>query len=392
MSTISADLLTAYALGEASPADQALVEQHLATSPTARAEVEAIRAAAALLSSSLAGETSPGLDRQRRLALAALPGAATTRRRIAFPHRIVWPGALAACLVVGVMSLSRSAAPTNPQSAATAMLARKEEAPAPAVLRDRSASHAAPADVAPAPVAEPVMAMQVATEQATAPAAAAMPTQAASDEPVLAMADRQSEAKVAKSTRAEAEADVIVAERLDAKPAAPAPAAAPLANAVTSPAAAVSKADTRAKAPAGPAEAGGAALMLGAVTPTTGAVSDLRAHLAAGTWPPPATIQVDELLAAFVPQQPADETRGKDAALPSDADRQRFAGAVVEFAGILRGTRGPASLEHVLQVATATSAGRPERLDFISLVRQAQQILARPPAAAAAPAAASEHQ
>ena len=62
-----------------------------------------------------------------------------------------------------------------------------------------------------------------------------------------------------------------------------------------------------------------------------------------------------------------------DATGPGDADT-RFAGAVAEFAQGLRGLPGSWDLERVLRTAQATAGADPQRLEFVDLVRQAQQL------------------
>lgn len=100
--TPSIDQLTAYALGEGSSDERAAIEVHLAGDPAARAEVEAIRETARLLSDGLAAEAAPGLGAERRHALSSLTVAP---KRVRFPAWIgvVATGALAAGVAVAVM-------------------------------------------------------------------------------------------------------------------------------------------------------------------------------------------------------------------------------------------------------------------------------------------------
>lgn len=62
-----------------------------------------------------------------------------------------------------------------------------------------------------------------------------------------------------------------------------------------------------------------------------------------------------------------------DATGPGDADT-RFAGAVAEFAQGLRGLPGAWDLDRVLRTAQATAGADAQRLEFVDLVRQAQQL------------------
>jgi len=64
--------LSAHALGELEPAEAVEVEAMLAASPEARAALEEIRAAAWVLTTSLAREAAPGLGAPQRLAIAGL--------------------------------------------------------------------------------------------------------------------------------------------------------------------------------------------------------------------------------------------------------------------------------------------------------------------------------
>ena len=54
--------ITAYAVGEMSPEDHAVVEKALAESPELRAEIQALRRLADTLETELAAETAPELD------------------------------------------------------------------------------------------------------------------------------------------------------------------------------------------------------------------------------------------------------------------------------------------------------------------------------------------
>ena len=118
----SPEQLTAYALGEGTPAEREALAAYLATHAEAAAEVAAISDVAALVSSELSQEAgAPGLDPERRAALAALrpipPQRPIQEKRLIptkslippkslalpIPHHILWPGLLAAGLAVVVM-------------------------------------------------------------------------------------------------------------------------------------------------------------------------------------------------------------------------------------------------------------------------------------------------
>lgn len=393
MSAITPELLTAYALGEASPADQTLVEAHLATSPADRAEVEAIRSAAALLSSSLADEGSPGLDPVRRQALAALPAIPPARRKIIafphrFPHRIVWPGVLAACLVVGVVSQSQPVAPADAPAASSPVAMKREAAPA-MLMQEKETTQSATTAMA-TPSAAPAPAAEAFSMPAAPPALAL-------DQPqpmeVAAVTAKDTPAKARRSVAADADAAAgAVAEaedtRAEAKPLAATAAGLVAGNSVpAAKPASADKADLARAELKTATETDGLAKQHNSAAPSaTGSVASLRAHLTAGHWPPPDTVSLDNLLAAFAPPRARGDRGPADTASTAD----RFAAAVTEFANILRLTPGTGSLEHVLQLATANAEGRAERLDFIALVRQAQRVHQTPqaaplPAAAATP-------
>lgn len=112
------DQLTAYALGEGTPAEREAIAAYLAIDPAAAAEVAAISDTAALLTAGLANETAtPGLDPARRAALAALPTVATKpAKRLRFPHQVLWPGLLAAGLAVVIMQRSETTSRSLPES------------------------------------------------------------------------------------------------------------------------------------------------------------------------------------------------------------------------------------------------------------------------------------
>jgi Ca-activated chloride channel homolog len=151
------DQLTAYALGEGTPDERASLVAYLATHPEAQAEVAAIQETAALIGRSLASETTPGLDAERRMALANLADAAavpagTTAKVVRFPHLVVWPGLVAAGLAVTVMTLENT-------SPVRQTLAEQEAVPM-ALHQEMSvaiapASATAPAKPQPAPVSAP---------------------------------------------------------------------------------------------------------------------------------------------------------------------------------------------------------------------------------------------
>ena len=138
------DQLTAYALGEGTTAEREALAGYLANHPDAAAEVAAVMDTAALLSREFATESSaPGLDPQRRAALAALPipmrmpsasTATPAAKRLRFPHAIVWPGLLAAGLAVVVMQSPETPAPVDMQS-----LANKEADAKPLIADERKA-------------------------------------------------------------------------------------------------------------------------------------------------------------------------------------------------------------------------------------------------------------
>jgi secreted protein with Ig-like and vWFA domain/anti-sigma factor RsiW len=99
------DQLTAYALGEGTPAERAAIEAYLAIHPDAQAEVAAIREAAALISDSLLDEPAPGLDQVRKDALATLGQPTPRTRRVQFPTwlGVIATGAVAAGIAVAVL-------------------------------------------------------------------------------------------------------------------------------------------------------------------------------------------------------------------------------------------------------------------------------------------------
>ena len=138
------DQLTAYALGEGTTAERDALTGYLANHPDAAAEVAAITETAALLSREFATEaTAPGLDPQRRAALAALPmppasTATPAAKRMRFPHAIVWPGLLAAGLAVVVMQSPETPAPGPAQSLANKEADAKPLAPETTVLPNRA--------------------------------------------------------------------------------------------------------------------------------------------------------------------------------------------------------------------------------------------------------------
>ena len=73
----SEELLTAYALGELEGDDATTIEAALASSESLRAEVEAIRATASLLTAELAAEPAPSLTEEQRTAVLTEPKANT---------------------------------------------------------------------------------------------------------------------------------------------------------------------------------------------------------------------------------------------------------------------------------------------------------------------------
>ena len=99
------DQLTAYALGEGTPAERAAIETYLAHHPEAQAEVAAIREAAALISDSLQQESAPGLDQARKDALATLTHPVPAANRLRFPTwlGVIATGAVAASIAVAVI-------------------------------------------------------------------------------------------------------------------------------------------------------------------------------------------------------------------------------------------------------------------------------------------------
>ena len=110
--------LTAYALGEMDdPADRAAFEKEIEGDPSARAEVEAIRAVAAALKGELAAEPAPGLTDAQR---------ASVERG---PHRGIpwWIVPLAAGALVAV-TLAYNAARRDPEAMEVAHKERDEQA------------------------------------------------------------------------------------------------------------------------------------------------------------------------------------------------------------------------------------------------------------------------
>ena len=182
--------LTAYALGEGSPAEREALAAYLVTHADAAAEVAAISEVAALVSHEMNQETAtPGLDPARRAALAALrPPAARIRFPHAFPHKIVWPGLLAAGLAVVVMqspesSPNRQSRHSEPSVTSDIVADRKDTAPEkisavhkPSLPTNKyEAKQVAPAPAsAPAPAAAtPMMAAAQPAAESEAPVAQA---------------------------------------------------------------------------------------------------------------------------------------------------------------------------------------------------------------------------
>jgi Ca-activated chloride channel homolog len=99
------DQLTAYALGEGTAAERAAIAAYLATHPDAQAEVAAVQQAAALISDSLLQESAPGLDQDRKDALATLRRPALRTRRLRLPPwlGVIATGAAAATIAIAVV-------------------------------------------------------------------------------------------------------------------------------------------------------------------------------------------------------------------------------------------------------------------------------------------------
>jgi Ca-activated chloride channel family protein len=147
--------LTAYALGELEPADQAEIEAQLETCAESRAAVEEIRAAARMLEDELRCETSPGLAPEQRSAI---------ELHLAHPPRTFAPAWLKLALAAGVLICGGLAFRDawQPKAANRIALARAERAGEPAAAspapkaRDLSAPRASAASAAPeAPPAAP---------------------------------------------------------------------------------------------------------------------------------------------------------------------------------------------------------------------------------------------
>ena len=213
------DQLTAYALGEGTTAERDALAAYLADRPDAAAEVAAITETAALLSSEFAAESSaPGLDPQRRAALAALPipmrmpsasAATPAAKRIRFPHAVVWPGLIAAGLAVVVMQSPERPAPgpaqslTNKEADAKPLIADERKDKTRLLSKDESrndqqadavssAASAKPASAKPASAA-PASAPKPVAVMAPLPAATGFASQVELDAPVVTVSEAESE-------------------------------------------------------------------------------------------------------------------------------------------------------------------------------------------------------
>jgi len=94
--------LTAYALGELAGTDKDAFERELAADPTARAEVEAIRALGKTLTQDLTNEPAPALtDMQRQSILASPPAARRRQQSVPLTRAVLW---LSAASVIGVVA------------------------------------------------------------------------------------------------------------------------------------------------------------------------------------------------------------------------------------------------------------------------------------------------
>lgn len=95
--------LTAYALGELEPAEQAAIEAALNESPEARAELEEIRCAAAVLTDELRSESAPALTASQRAAIISRNGQANLAPKLHRTSRLfVGFASLAACILAAV--------------------------------------------------------------------------------------------------------------------------------------------------------------------------------------------------------------------------------------------------------------------------------------------------
>ena len=160
--------LTAYALGEGSPAERRAIEEQLKANPALQAAVDEIRALAARLESELKDEPAPALTDAQRQAILAAP-AQTDRPLLRFPWRpFAGFAAVAAALVLAFVGSFRGASRAlDRQQTAAAQTDRVEVAmrPAPAgELRGNEAAAYKPDDsirggAQPAP--EPVVAPAV---------------------------------------------------------------------------------------------------------------------------------------------------------------------------------------------------------------------------------------
>ena len=223
--TPTPDQLTAYALGEGTPAERAAIAAYLATHPEAQAEVAAIQETAALIGSSLASEAAPGLDAARRTALASLPHAAaapisTPAKVVRFPHLVVWPGLVAAGIAVTVMT-HESTAPvrqTPAEREAVPMALRQEAtvvmAPVMSAAPTALSSEPPAAPLSPSPASASTYALS--EQKKELPGTAPHPTAAVAAKPVPLMARQVEPTVVAGEKTLSAPAEV--AESLAAAP------------------------------------------------------------------------------------------------------------------------------------------------------------------------------
>ncbi len=131
--------LTAYALGELEPAERAAIEAALSESPEARAELEEIRSAAALLSDELRSETAPALTESQRAAIVAgRNGQATFAPKLNRASRLfIGFASLAACLVAAV-GLTWQKRPLDLKEWETSFKAAKQVPPLPPVAANHT--------------------------------------------------------------------------------------------------------------------------------------------------------------------------------------------------------------------------------------------------------------
>jgi len=157
--------LTAYALGEMEPAEQAAIEAALTESPEARAELEEIRRAAALLSDELRSETAPALTASQRAAIISRNGQATFAPKLNRTSRLfIGFASLAACLIAAV-GLTWQKRPLDFKEWGIRHSAVKEASPAPPLAANHTNREVSQTTFDIAPTASSQSPVQIATNE-----------------------------------------------------------------------------------------------------------------------------------------------------------------------------------------------------------------------------------